>query len=51
MTLDPAAVIEEGRDPNIPVAGMAHRLRIDQSTRFRCFPGGRAGLADRRDTA
>jgi Site-specific recombinases, DNA invertase Pin homologs len=37
-------------DPEIPVAEIARRLKIDQSTLYRYFPGGRAGLADAKGT-
>lgn len=36
-------------DPKIPVAEIARRLKIDQSTLYRYFPGGRGGLADCED--
>jgi DNA invertase Pin-like site-specific DNA recombinase len=33
-------------DPEIPVAEIARRLNIDQSTLYRYFPGGRSALQD-----
>jgi len=38
-------------DPEIPVAEIARRLKVDQSTLYRYFPGGRSVLPDKQEPA